>query len=84
MNMHQVSKINISPELVDCIVFWTKNPADMIPGLEGLEKYKYYFQFTLTGYGRDIEPDIPEQIRFIVFQIVNLTEICYTFVKDDG
>ena len=26
MNPRQVSKIDISPEKVDCIVFWTKNP----------------------------------------------------------
>ena len=26
MNVHQVSRIDITPEMVDCIVFWTKNP----------------------------------------------------------
>lgn len=26
MNFHQISKIKISPDVVDCIVFWTKNP----------------------------------------------------------
>ena len=28
MNAHQVSKIDISPEVVDCIVFWTKYDPD--------------------------------------------------------
>ena len=27
INPHQVSRIDLSPEVVDCIVFWTKNPA---------------------------------------------------------
>ena len=61
MNPHQVSKITISPELVDCIVFWTKNPEPMLARLEELKDYQYYFQFTLTGYGRDIERNIPHK-----------------------
>jgi len=36
MNAHQVSKIALSPELVDCIVFWTKNPEPMLDRLEEL------------------------------------------------
>ena len=55
MNPHQVSKIDITPEVVDCIVFWTKNPEPMLNRLDELTAYDYYFQFTLTGYGKDIE-----------------------------
>lgn len=61
MNNHQISKIHLSPELVDCIVFWTKNPAPMLDKLSQLKDYHYYFQFTLTGYGKDIEPNIPNK-----------------------
>ena len=50
MNPHQVSKIELSPEVVDCIVFWTKNPEPMMDRLEELSEYNYYFQFTLTLY----------------------------------
>lgn len=59
MNIYQVSKINLSPECVDCIVFWTKNPEPMMDRLEELDAYPYYFQFTLTGYGKDIECNVP-------------------------
>lgn len=59
MNIHQISKINISPEVVDCIVFWTKNPRRFIERLDRLEKYQYYFQYTITGYGRQLEPNVP-------------------------
>lgn len=52
MNAHQVSKIDITPEVVDCIVFWTKNPEPMLNRLDELSSYDYYFQFTLTGYGK--------------------------------
>lgn len=61
MNPHQVSRIDLSPEVVDCIVFWTKNPAAMLDRLSELREYSYYFQFTLTGYGRDIEPNLPDK-----------------------
>lgn len=58
---HQISKIPLSPELVDCIVFWTKNPEPMLARLDELAAYRYYFQFTLTGFGRDVEPNVPHK-----------------------
>ena len=61
MNPHQVSRIDLSPGLVDCIVFWTKNPEPMLARLHELDDYAYYFQFTLTGYGFDIEPNVPHK-----------------------
>ena len=61
MNERQVSQIDLSPEVIDCIVFWTKNPRAMMERLSVLEKYPYYVQFTLTGYGRDIEPGLPDK-----------------------
>ena len=70
MNPQQVSRIDLSPELVDCIVFWTKNPEPMLERLNELEGYNYYFQFTLTGYGRDIEMNVPHKknVMLPVFQ----------------
>ncbi len=59
MNAHQISKNRFIADVVDCIVFWTKNPANMLEKLEYLKDYIYYFQFTLTGYGKDIEPNLP-------------------------
>jgi len=61
MNAHQISKIDVSPEVVDGIVFWTKNPENMMPRLEELAGYQYYFQFTLTGYGKMVEPGLPDK-----------------------
>ncbi|MDE7298632.1 MAG: DUF1848 domain-containing protein [Lachnospiraceae bacterium] len=59
MNPRQVSRVGLSPEAVECIVFWTKNPEPMLERLEELSAYHYYFQFTLTGYGRDVESNLP-------------------------
>lgn len=74
LNAHQVSKISLSPEVVDCIVFWTKNPVPMIPKLDALKDYPYYFQFTLTGYGKDIEANLPDKRKVLLPAFVELAE----------
>ena len=66
MNIHQVSKIDLSPQTVDCIVFWTKNPLPMMDKLDQLKEYNYYFQFTLTSYGKDIEPNLPDKRKQVI------------------
>lgn len=60
-HFHQIRAIDLSPEVVDCMVFWTKNPQPMMGRLHELSKYEYYFQFTLTGYGTDVECRIPHK-----------------------
>lgn len=66
MNYHQVSRIDLSPQVVDCIVFWTKNPQPMLERLGELKDYTYYFQFTLTGYGKDMEAGIPDKEKAMI------------------
>lgn len=65
-NAHQVSRMDLSPQVVDCMVFWTKNPAPMLERLGELEAYPYYFHFTLTGYGRDVEPGLPDKRKVLI------------------
>ena len=66
MNAHQISKIDLSRDVVDCIVFWTKNPIPMLPHLDELKDYPYYIQFTLTGYGKDVEAHLPDKKRELI------------------
>lgn len=66
MNIHQIGRINLSPDVVDGIVFWTKNPVPMMNRLSELERYNYYFQFTLTAYDKDVEPNIPSKNNIII------------------
>ncbi len=60
-NRKKVSRIPLSPEVVDCFVFWTKNPEPMLPYLKMIDMldYRYYFQMTVTDYNEDIEPNLP-------------------------
>lgn len=65
MNIHQVSKIDLSPDVVDAIVFWTKNPTPMLSYLDQINDYTYYFQFTLSAYGPDVERNLPSKIKLL-------------------
>lgn len=64
-NPNAVSHITFRKEDIDCIVFWTKNPIPMLNKLDRLRGYRYYFQFTLTGYGEDMEAGLPDKERLI-------------------
>lgn len=61
-NANTYSRIDLSPENVDAIVFWTKNPRPLLRYLSEIDNrgYGYYIQFTLTGYPKTIEPSLPE------------------------
>jgi hypothetical protein len=65
MNNNQIRKVSLSPDLVDCIVFWSKNPKAIIPFLDKLNEYNYYFQFTLNSYEQDIETNLPDKAEII-------------------
>ena len=69
-----VSRVSLRPDTVDCIVFWTKNPAPMLPRLGELNGFKYYFQFTLNPYGKDIERNLPSiEERIEIFRKLSET-----------
>ncbi len=59
----QVSRISLKREKVDCFVFWTKNPEKMLPDLDLIKDYPFYFQFTLNPYGMEFERNVPDKTR---------------------
>ena len=62
-NTNRLGRVELSPRNVDCFVFWTKNPAPMLNRLPLIEDmgYAYYFEFTITAYGRETERNLPEK-----------------------
>jgi len=64
-NPKMISQVCLTPEVVDCIVFWTKNPYPMLDKLKELQDYNYYFQYTLNPYGKDLENNLPDLKRRI-------------------
>jgi hypothetical protein len=60
-NPRQVSRVSLEPSVVDCLVFWTKNPAPLLSRLAEIEQigHRFVFQFTLTACDRSLEPHLP-------------------------
>lgn len=58
-NTRQRRLIELSVQNIQGIVFWSKNPAPLLPLLPVLSAYLWYLQCTLTGYGPTLEPLIP-------------------------
>jgi hypothetical protein len=73
-NFHRVSAISLEPYAVDGIVLWTKNPMPMFERLDLLSPYNYYFQFTLTPYSTDIEPNLPSKNDVVIPFFMKLSE----------
>ena len=74
MNIHQISKISLSRDVVDAIVFWTKNPVPMMDKIDEFKEYPYYFQFTLTSYGKDIETGLPSKNQVLIPAFCDLSK----------
>ncbi len=56
-----VTRYELNPEVVDMIGFCTKNPSPMLPYMELLKAYGQHWFITITPYGRDIEPTVPDK-----------------------
>jgi hypothetical protein len=67
LNYAQVSRVALSAGNVDCIVFWTKDAGNFMRYLDEIDGigYAYYFQFTVTPYGDDIEPSVRPKAEVI-------------------
>ena len=57
----QVSRYRLDPDIVDVIGFCTKNPIPMFPYMDLLKDYGQYWFVTITPYGKDIEPNVPDK-----------------------
>ncbi|MDR1124928.1 MAG: DUF1848 domain-containing protein [Deltaproteobacteria bacterium] len=66
-NPKRFYRVALAPGHVDCIVFWTKNPGPMLERLGALDElgYNYYFSFTITAYGQDLEPGLPRKAEVL-------------------
>ena len=57
----QVLKYRLDPEVVDILCFCTKNPMPMLPRLAELNSFRQFWFVTLTPYGKEIEPNVPDK-----------------------
>lgn len=64
-NPSQVTKYSLKPEVVDCLAFCTKNPEPILPYRKVLQPYQQYWFVTITPYGKEIEPNVPDKEKVI-------------------
>lgn len=57
----QVLKYRLDPEVVDVLCFCTKNPIPMLPRLPAIGAFRQFWFVTLTPYGKEIEPNVPQK-----------------------
>lgn len=61
----QVTRYRLTPDVVDCINFCTKNPQPMETHLEELADFRQFWFVTITPYGKEIEPRVPDKNQVI-------------------
>lgn len=66
-NANQIKRIPLTSYQVDTIVFWTRNPKPLMKYLDELDekRFNYYFQYTITGYPRELEKHTPHPLKAI-------------------
>jgi hypothetical protein len=64
-NPAQVSRYRLDPSVVDVIGFCSKNPAPFFPYMNLIKDYGQYWFVTITPYGKDIEPGVPDKHRIL-------------------
>ncbi|MCD8041350.1 MAG: DUF1848 domain-containing protein [Clostridia bacterium] len=57
---NKVNRYELTPDKVDCVVFCSKNYKPILPRLNEItDKFNTYFHYTITAYGKDVEPGVP-------------------------
>lgn len=57
---NKVNRYELTPDKVDCVVFCSKNYKPILPRLHEItDHFNTYFHYTITAYGKDIEPGVP-------------------------
>lgn len=56
----RITRYDLTPDKVDCVVFCSKNYEPILPHMEAvLARFPVYCHYTITAYGRDMEPGVP-------------------------
>ena len=66
-NEKQTRFVSLKPEDVQCFVFWTKDARPLFARLDELEAHgsAFYFLWTVTPYGPEIEPGFPRKEEIV-------------------
>lgn len=59
MYPEKVYRVDLNPENIHSIVLWSKNMENVLKNPGNLDSYNLYFQYTITGYNKLLEPNVP-------------------------
>lgn len=64
---NKVTRYELSPDKIDAVLFCSKNYAPILPRLHEItDKYRTYFHYTITAYGKDIEPGVQQSTKAFI------------------
>lgn len=64
-NPQSVTRYRLTPDVVDCIGFCTKNPEPMLKYMDLLAPFHQFWYVTITPYDKDIEPHVPKKLKVL-------------------
>ncbi|MCM1523420.1 MAG: DUF1848 domain-containing protein [Ruminococcus sp.] len=57
---NKVTRYELTPDKVDCVVFCSKNYEPILDSITRItDRFNTYFHYTITAYGKDVEPGVP-------------------------
>lgn len=82
---HKVTRYELDPSVVDVVEFCSKDYAPILGRLREITgRFNTHFQYTITAYGRDIEPGVPPigqsvETLYALEEIVGARRICWRY-----
>lgn len=82
---HKVTRYELNPAVVDCVEFCSKDYAPLLPALPAIcGRFNTHFHYTITAYGRDIEPLVPSiddaiETLYDLERVVGARRICWRY-----
>ncbi|MDR1221848.1 MAG: DUF1848 domain-containing protein [Tannerella sp.] len=72
---NSVTRYELTPDKIDCLIFGSKNYTPVIDRISEIAaRFNTYFYYTITAYGKDIEPGVPD-IDASINTLLKLSEI---------
>ena len=57
---NHITCYNLEPSLVDCVIFCSKNYSPILADIQRIsDRFHVFCHYTITPYGKDIEPSVP-------------------------
>lgn len=57
---NKVARYELTPDKIDCVVFCSKDYRPILNDITKItERFNTYFHYTITAYGKDVEPRVP-------------------------